>query len=136
MAPAKFSKPRTISEAQGRVELNLHYYLTNYLIICLVFFTVAILSSPLLVFILALLGFMWHSAMKTSEIKITPNIILKGREKLAVCSIVSALTILIVGGAKLFATLGLCFTVVLLHSAFHVAPSTTEEQALDNESAA
>jgi hypothetical protein len=41
LAPEKFQRPRNLVEAQSRMELNMMYFLTNYLIICVLFFTIA-----------------------------------------------------------------------------------------------
>lgn len=130
--PNHFSRPRNTTEATQRLESNLPFFLTNYLIICGIILIVTILSRPSLIFLLFVLLLLWLYVSRLEELKIGA-VTLKEKSKMAAFSMFSALTIFIFAGTTIFMLLGVCSCVVVGHALFHTLPpvdGTVEETEL------
>ena len=103
-----FSKPRTTTEAMGRVEANLPFFLTNYLILCAMVTVVTILLKPSLIFIGALLGVFWFWASRQEFLQIGPSIQLQGRNKMIAMTSLTGAILFIFAGTTIFFLVGIC----------------------------
>ena len=130
LAPSRFSKPRNMKEVETRLELNSLHFLTNYAIVCTTIAVASILSRPLLIILIVLLGFMWSQVLQRPEIRINDQyansavaltrqhslvirrrrMVLKGKQKMSAASLVTAVVVLIFAGSTIFMIIGLCAT--------------------------
>jgi len=124
---SKFSRPRNTTEASTRLELNTTYFLTNYVLVSVLIFIYAILSRPFLLLVGGALGAMWYYVLKTPELRLSPTIVLKGKQKITLAAITSGMSVLLFAGTTIFMVLGVSATVVLLHALLHAAPTAAEE---------
>lgn len=104
-----FSKPRTTAEAMTRIEQNLPFYLTNYLLICALVTVITLLSQPSLVFVGLLLAAMWLFASKRDNLQIGA-VALQGRAKMIALTSVTGVVLFIFAGTTIFCLVGLCAT--------------------------
>jgi len=136
--PKKFSKPQNGAEAWIRLEANINYYLTNYVVLCAFIIVYAILSKPLLVVVIFLLGLLWYYMLKHPEVRIpvhsslqqlagTHTLTLKGQQKLIVTGVATALVVLVTAGTTIFMVAGICAFVVAMHAAFHAAEESGDD---------
>jgi len=131
--PKNFSKPRNTEEALARLETNINYYLTNYIIICAFIIVYAVLRKPLLVIVVFLLVILWTYVVRFPEVRVpvhssleqfvgTRTLILKGQQKLIITGTVTALVVLLTAGTTIFMVAGICSIVVGAHAALHIVP--------------
>jgi len=124
----QFSKPRTTQEASTRLELNLNFFLTNYLALCAIIGVFAILSRPLLIFVGVVLGAGWYYVLNHEPLMLPNGVAMRGQQKLSLAGIVTAVVVFFTAGATIFMIVGLCSSVVVAHAVLHNVPS---EQELD-----
>jgi len=123
--PNNFSKPRNTNEALSRAEVNALFFLTNYIVLCIVILLYALLSRPFVVLVLSLLCLSWYVALQRDVLYIGPYA-LKGKNKLVALASVSGLVILFTAGTTLFVALGVCSTLICLHVVFHNTPENSD----------
>jgi len=117
-SPRYFSKPRTSVEATTRIEHNITFYLTNYMIICMIITLFSILSEPTILILIVILGFVWNYSMKQEVIHIGSTA-LSGRTKMITLATITGLLVFIFAGSVIFSIVGLCSCIVLAHSLFN-----------------
>jgi len=123
----------------ARLEANINYYLTNYVLLCAFILVYAVLSKPLLVIVIIFLAFGWNESVKHPELRFnipealqplfkTNILILKGQQKLMIMGGVTALIILITAGTTIFMVAGISSCIVILHAGFHAAYEGDENE--------
>jgi len=129
VAPSRFTRPRSTQEATQRLEANMQYFLTNYVLVCFLIFSYAILSRPLLLLVGGLLSAMWYYVLRAPEVRVTASIVLKGKQKITAAAITSVVAVLVFAGTTIFMVVGVCASVVVMHALFHMAPTAQDEMA-------
>jgi hypothetical protein len=122
-SPNLFSKPRNFQEASTRLELNVNYFLSNYIAIAVLIFLIAILTQPSLLIVALILIVAWALVLQREAIQITPTFILSGRQKLISMATLSFILVFLFAGALVFICIGLAATLILVHGVFHVIPT-------------
>jgi len=132
-SPSQFSLPRTTVEAGTRLEMNSSYFFTNYVLLCIIVFTYAILSRPLVLLLGAVMGYVWNYALNRDFISIGSYSV-RGKGKVLILGSVTAVVVLLFAGATLFMAFGVCSTLVLFHAILHqvVNDEKAEGTALDD----
>ena len=126
-SPAVFSKPRTTAEAMARVEANVPFFLTNYLVLVVVATVLTIITRPSLILIGALLGAMWHFGTR-QETLVLGGVVLQGRPRVLAFASVTAVVLFLFAGTTIFALLGFCAVLVLGHAMLHNLPLLEESE--------
>eukprot|EP01006_Ploeotia_vitrea_P039770 TRINITY_DN66376_c13_g9_i1.p2 TRINITY_DN66376_c13_g9~~TRINITY_DN66376_c13_g9_i1.p2 ORF type:complete len:162 (-),score=77.32 TRINITY_DN66376_c13_g9_i1:242-727(-) len=130
--PNQFSRPRTAKETTSRLEMNLSYFLTNYLVLSLIIFSIAIISRPGLLIVAVCLTMLWTYALNSPELRIG-QIVLRGKNKMFVLVMLTAALVFVTAGSTIFMVVGLCSTVVMLHAIFHRSGPALASAAVHNE---
>jgi hypothetical protein len=118
VAPSMFSRPRSLTELTTRVELNVGFFLTNYVLVALLIVVASFISRPSLLVVAAVLFLLWSFAAQREEIRYG-EYALSGRQKTLALAALSALLVFLVAGSVIFIVIGMCVTFVLAHAAFH-----------------
>lgn len=114
----QFSKPRTAAEVTARLEINMSYFFTNYLVVCAVVLFLAIITRPFLIFMLCVIAAMWYALLQKESV-IVGGYVLKGKTKMTTGVAVSIVTLLLTAGSTVFAVVGVCATIVVAHAVAH-----------------
>merc|ERR1719273_294411 len=61
--PTRFSKPANTSEAISRLRVNLRHFWANYAVIILLITFISIITSPMLLLVMALFTWMWSKVL-------------------------------------------------------------------------
>jgi len=116
--PNFFALPRNYTEGTKRLEMNLSYFLTNYLAVVSGLLLCAILYRPHLLVALGIVALCWHLATRQSEIRIG-NYVLRGQPKYAILSGLSIAILVVFAGTALLTVFGVSSMVILAHAFVH-----------------
>jgi len=132
--PRCFSKPRTSTEAATRIEQNVSYYFTNYIIIVGLVTLFSILSSPSILILLLALAALWSWSLKYDTLTLVGHTV-TGRTKNLALGGISLVLLFIVAGSTIFSIVGLCSVVISIHALLNDRGglSITDENAGDEE---
>lgn len=132
--PTSFGKPKSMTEAAKRVRTNMVVYTRNYLCVGLVLFTLAIITTPTLLFPLLAVGAVWMLVLGQQEDPDKPPamfgpIPLNKRTKcLMLTPVTLFLCIWMAGGTMLWVFI-ITFILSTVHAAYHVTPDHMKPQA-------
>lgn len=104
---------------------------SNYLLVSLIVFTVAILSRPSLIIVFALVGAIWAFALRTPEVRVG-SVVLKGQKKTAAALAVSGILIFLFAGSTIFMVIGFCGALTIAHASFHKTPDIVDDDNADS----
>ena len=129
------SKPPTSGDMiLKKVQTNVVYYQSNYLVLMTAFFLFSVLTSPSCLFLFALLGAGWAFLLKKNEdptyMLVIAGVPLGKQQRMIGAALVSAILILIFAGSIIMSVLGLSAVAVGAHALLN--DSTAPEQ-LQNE---
>jgi len=113
--PNFFALPRNYTEGIKRLEMNMSYFLTNYLAIACGLLVCAILYRPHLFIALVIVALCWHLATRQSDIRIG-NYVLRGQPKYAILSGVSIAILVVFAGTALLTVFGISSILILAHA--------------------
>jgi hypothetical protein len=123
--PSQFSTPRSLRLLQQRIEQNVVYFLSNYVLLSFCLAALIVLSKPTLLLLLFVLCVAWWYVLRTPVIRLGGSIELTEKRKVMAAAAVSALALFIFAGSTLFTMVGMCGAAVLAHATLHkvvVAP--------------
>lgn len=120
-------RPPPVAEMTNRVELNLLHFASNYVLITLFIFTVAVLSKPALVFVFGLVAALWWFVLRTDEVRVGQVVLKEQRKMMAAGALTSALLFLF-AGTTLFMIIGFSVTLTLAHAALHRTPDIVDDE--------
>ena len=116
-----------------KLQTNVAYYQSNYLMLMTVFLLFSVLTSPSCLFLFALLGAGWAWLLSKNEdpqyVLVIAGIPLAKQQRLIAASVLSGLLILIFAGSLILSVLGLSAMAVGAHALLNNA---TVPERLDN----
>eukprot|EP00746_Dinoflagellata_sp_MGD_P127262 gnl/MRDRNA2_/MRDRNA2_61889_c0_seq2.p1 gnl/MRDRNA2_/MRDRNA2_61889_c0~~gnl/MRDRNA2_/MRDRNA2_61889_c0_seq2.p1 ORF type:complete len:216 (-),score=39.85 gnl/MRDRNA2_/MRDRNA2_61889_c0_seq2:30-608(-) len=130
-------KPDGSIAIKDKVQANLHHFQINYAIVCAVGLVIAIISHPLHILVLVLIGFLWATFMKKNmadpnwKPKVGP-VELTVMHRWTGMATVSIVLTLLVAGEALVTVLGICGALSLGHAALHPGASAVGDYAAVN----
>eukprot|EP00462_Mataza_sp_D1_P007610 CAMPEP_0175125166 /NCGR_PEP_ID=MMETSP0087-20121206/3167_1 /TAXON_ID=136419 /ORGANISM="Unknown Unknown, Strain D1" /LENGTH=159 /DNA_ID=CAMNT_0016406977 /DNA_START=53 /DNA_END=532 /DNA_ORIENTATION=+ len=128
--PVRFSKPRNSAEAGTRLELNLSYFLSNYVVLSFLLASYAIVSKPPLLISAIILAVVWSVAVQPTDF-VWKGIVIPAKNKVLLASVGTTVVLLLAAGTVLLVVMGLSSTTVILHAVFHAGATQEELNALN-----
>ena len=115
------SKPPTSADQiLKKIQTNVTYYRSNYIMLVVVFLLVSLLTSPSVLFLFALIGAGWAYLLKKSEdpeyVMIVAGIPLAKQQRTIAASVLTGLLILIFAGSLILSVLGMSAAAVGAHA--------------------
>ncbi len=129
------SKPPTSADViLKKIQTNVIYYQSNYLMLMAVFLLFSVLTSPSCLFLFALLGAGWGFLLKKNEdptyVLVVAGVPLGKQQRMIAAALVSAILVLVFAGSIIMSVLGMSAVAVGAHAILN--DSTAPEQ-LQNE---
>lgn len=115
------SKPPTSADQiLKKIQTNVTYYRSNYIMLVVVFLLASLLTSPSVLFLFALIGAGWAYLLKKSEdpeyVMIVAGIPLAKQQRTIAASVLTGLLILIFAGSLILSVLGMSAAAVGAHA--------------------
>lgn len=127
MNPTSFGKPKSMTEAANRVRTNMVVYTRNYLCVGIVLFTLAIITTPTLLFPLLAVGVVWMIVLGQQEDPDKPApmfgpIPLNKRTKCLMLTPVTLFLCMWMAGGTMVWVFIVTFILSTVHAAYHITP--------------
>lgn len=115
------SKPPTSADQiLKKIQTNVTYYRSNYIMLVVIFLLVSLLTSPSVLFLFALIGAGWAYLLKKSEdpeyVMIVAGIPLAKQQRTIAATVLTGLLILIFAGSLILSVLGMSAAAVGAHA--------------------
>lgn len=112
--------PSSADQILKKIQTNVTYYRSNYIMLVVVFLLVSLLTSPSVLFLFALIGAGWAYLLKKSEdpeyVMIVAGIPLAKQQRTIAASALTGLLILIFAGSLILSVLGMSAAAVGAHA--------------------
>lgn len=118
LGPSQFKKPVGKSEVVSRLQSNLPYFFTNYVLVFIIFLIFTIITSPLLFFSVCIIGYGWYWANGQEMLSLGP-VKLEGKTKMITLSVATLIAILLVAGSSIVWVLALTGVMSAGHAIMH-----------------
>jgi hypothetical protein len=130
------SKPPTSGDLiLKKIQTNVVYYQSNYLVLMIGFLIFSVLTSPSCLFLFALLGAGWAFLIKKNEdptyMLVIAGVPLGKQQRMIAASLVSGILILVFAGSIIMSVLGMSAVAVAAHALLN---DSTAPERLQNES--
>lgn len=133
------SKPPTSGDIiMKKIQTNVHYYQSNYIVLVTIFLLISILTTPSCLVLFAILGLGWGVLLKKNQdpeyMLVLAGVPLGKTQRTIGASIISGILILIFAGSLILSVLGLSAVAVAAHAVLNNsnAPSQLENVEEDD----
>merc|ERR550525_557777 len=129
--PTQFSKPANASDAILRLRTNLRHFWANYAVIILIITFISIITSPMLLLVMALFTWMWSKVLDDEFALFKFK--LDRRSKIGMMSILSALGMIYFASSTIIWSLGTGGILAGAHAAFPLPPALEDDDPMDGD---
>ena len=127
------AKPPTSADViMKKIQTNVVYYQSNYLVLMTVFLLLSVLTSPACLLLFGLLGAGWGYLLKKNEdptyMLVTAGVPLGKQQRMITAALVSGILILIFAGSIIMSVLGMSAVAVGAHALLNDSPAPEQLQ--------
>jgi hypothetical protein len=124
-SPQSFSVPKSSTEVLARLENNVQFFMSNYLLVCVLTMLYAILFKPILLLLTLFLSGAGYFAFSRDVVELG-QVKLQGQKKTLAFLTLALLLVIVFAGSTIFSVFSICLFLVTLHAAFHTSVPNAE----------